>query len=56
MGSNQNVHEPGMMAKKPQNELDTKLTIVMRADKSSGIQSMGASAKLASLAVIRAYE
>ena len=37
-------------------ELDCKMTIVVRADAKSGITSGGTSAKLVSLAVIRAYE
>lgn len=37
-------------------ELDCKMTIVVRADKKSGITGGGTSAKLVSLAVIKAYE
>ena len=37
-------------------ELDCKMTIVVRADKKSGITTGGTSAKLVSLAVIKAYE
>ena len=37
-------------------ELDCKMTIVVRADKKSGITGGGTSAKLVSYAVIKAYE
>ncbi len=37
-------------------ELDCKMTIVVRSDKKSGITTGGASAKLVSFAVIKAYE
>ena len=37
-------------------ELECKMTIVVRSDKKSGITGGGTSAKLVSLAVIKAYE
>jgi len=37
-------------------ELDCKMTIVVRADKKSGITGGGTSAKLVSYAVIKAYD
>lgn len=45
-----------MFQRPPRHELECKMTIVVRADQKSGITGAGTSAKLVSIAVMRAYE
>ena len=46
----------GQPPSRERHELECKMTIVVRSDKKSGITGGGKSAKLVSLAVIKAYE